>query len=1508
MLTRVAQYIRRCLPATISKKHIAVFLILFVSLSIALFAVDVRLVHAQTMLDSVASGILNVLTKVALFFARLCMAMAIFFLRFFIQLGAYNGFLDAPIVRLGWVMLRDIANMFFVVALLVIAFATILGRESYEWKKAMVKLVLVAIVVNFSLLICGVVLDAAHVFTVTFINAIAPVAAGNLITMFNFDSMQSIVTNTGGGQAGDFDLALFGGAAMALFFSALAALTIGAYCVILLYRMVAIWSLLIFSPLAFVLSVLPATENYFEEWKSEFTKNVLSAPIAVFFLWLAFATMGANSAVEHLNQYSSGFEMQDVSSQANGAGDSVAGGIGAEQTGTNSVSINAASTWAAMAGFLVAMAFLLKGIEQVQSLGVHGSGWLDSAQSFAKNVATIGSGVALGGWLLGKGRDMTANTAKNIGLSVGTQTGVIQGWKRVFTGKGFFAGAGQAAEGRLHLLEQEKEKKEAMNRALGVQGKGGLFGTGFAFTEGAHKSLAEQTVLAENEEHAAHGKEEETKIETEREMREGKYGEKIKGQMNHAIEHDIVIKQKQDALEGMKTNLKQTQTKKMRDKEDVEKVDAYARAIIDGSATGVSEEQREVLKAALQARSESSKEIEKAKKALEKAKRSGDAEAVHKAEHDLEHAIEHDEEHGGSYAKAQADVEEALEKAQKEMDYVTRRENDEMVARPFVMSDAAVQKLKAKESAGDEKDALEGLEGSYDVAYSLTEQKEIQKAFAEVEQVLAKKALETVKDEILPQKIKEAQDDVAAANKLLVDLDTKISEANRNDDKEEARRLATQRVSLQKNVDDKVAVVDGLKLALLGTDATRRKEKEEEFQQIIKIGSADGATDEQKKKAEHASGSLQSLYAADQMALDSITPQERALAYKKAGIHKKFVKYGGEVYAREQQKQVAKAKSLQEIIAATASDAVRGVESKPMDELDEKLTEKANKVTATGSRYKDSFDLHVKAMSDRFREIRRLREKEAKEKLSDVEADALKNATQDIAALFAGGMSEFKGAFGAVLQLVDGLGADGVSLDDTETFSKTFLAASTGANITDVLKKTDEELVEMMEEIRETKFKDKKEEIMVALRNAANRTGLGHYNNQFAYGYDEFGHRKIGLLTLAGRGLDIQEPGGKGQRRFTTGTTQDGVTAQEDLAISNVYGSQTLQKIPDVRSIFATGKNFGISTPQGKRMEAYARQLALIASGQVDIGMWRRLGGGSGDNGAYLGDGKWEIREAGYVEYFAEMVKGWNDILHDPNKTKQEHQDVEKRIRNMLSANGVTELLDGTSITTASAEQMADFIKGLTFDVRGTDKSAVAGLQQKFRDINFKAVNSKNTNSTESQGSALTQPETATAPTVLTGGASRTQPTQPVVASSAVSNSVSQSGGTQQFSTPQTLPQFLAAASNTPVDLFASGAQIRAFNTFKEMRKQLEDIADLLKTSTLQNDDMQIALDGLQELGISRQKTESMNQSQLNELVQGIIGRVDGDVTSAISPKPRRARDQSQPADNDDEDGDEEES
>lgn len=62
-----------------------------------------------------------------------------------------------------------VANIVFVVAVIMIAFATIIRWHEYEAKKLLSKLIITALLVNFSLLAAGLMLDASNVFTNFFI-------------------------------------------------------------------------------------------------------------------------------------------------------------------------------------------------------------------------------------------------------------------------------------------------------------------------------------------------------------------------------------------------------------------------------------------------------------------------------------------------------------------------------------------------------------------------------------------------------------------------------------------------------------------------------------------------------------------------------------------------------------------------------------------------------------------------------------------------------------------------------------------------------------------------------------------------------------------------------------------------------------------------------------------------------------------------------------------------------------------------------------------------------------------------------------------------------------------------------------------------------------------------------------------------------------------------------------------------------------------------------------------
>lgn len=63
--------------------------------------------------------------------------------------------LNLSIVKEGWNIVLNFANLGFVLAIIVIAFATIFRVESYALKQTLWKLIVAAILVNFSLFIAG---------------------------------------------------------------------------------------------------------------------------------------------------------------------------------------------------------------------------------------------------------------------------------------------------------------------------------------------------------------------------------------------------------------------------------------------------------------------------------------------------------------------------------------------------------------------------------------------------------------------------------------------------------------------------------------------------------------------------------------------------------------------------------------------------------------------------------------------------------------------------------------------------------------------------------------------------------------------------------------------------------------------------------------------------------------------------------------------------------------------------------------------------------------------------------------------------------------------------------------------------------------------------------------------------------------------------------------------------------------------------------------------------------
>lgn len=341
------------------------------------------IVHAST----VGEDILMAIGDLFLWIASKFMGLTVFILKFVIEIASYNDYINSNAVGLGWILVRDITNMFFVIILMLIAFGTVLGIEQYEWKKLLVKFVLAAILVNFSRVICGVIIDAAQVFMMTFISGVAATAGGNILNALQLNDIVSF-TKKGFSPAEMSSGNMVASAMMAMIFAFGTMVVMGGYLIVLLARVIALWILIILSPLAFILGIIPKFQTYSSQWWSEFSNNVVIGPVLAFFLWLAFAVAGGGMA--HSEFAGSAYPMGDNYQAEMNAIERTD-----DEDGAN---LNAFLESEQLASFLIAFFMLMAGVKVAKKLGAAGSEIMGQAGAFAMKGASMMSGAAAVKW------------------------------------------------------------------------------------------------------------------------------------------------------------------------------------------------------------------------------------------------------------------------------------------------------------------------------------------------------------------------------------------------------------------------------------------------------------------------------------------------------------------------------------------------------------------------------------------------------------------------------------------------------------------------------------------------------------------------------------------------------------------------------------------------------------------------------------------------------------------------------------------------------------------------------------------------------------------------------------------------------------------------------------------------------------------------------------------------------------------------------------------------------
>ncbi len=356
----------------------------------------------------------------------------------------------------GWSIFRDIANLLFILILLLIAFGTIFQSNTYNAKKSLPMLILVAFLINFSAMITGVVIDFTNILMFGIIKMMCAGSATSCSQDF-FSALMKVADDLfnkysiTGALSFDFkDAAAIAISAIYVFIYGIILMALGVF---LLIRIAFFALLVVVSPLAFFGLVAPGLKSLYSKWWDNLLQYAFFGPIAALMLYvsglMAQNTIAIPAGIFELNPEMSWIQ-QDISLMI-----------------TN----------------IIPLIFLFMIIPITKSMGIMGA-----SAVYAGAAAATFSGMAVAGkaWGQGKlfpGQQHVTNAGKSLG-GLALKSGYIN---RKWTGAGY---KGQPRDttgglkGKLGRL-----KKDAASRARGVGVRGYTAGGAYDSAAQAKKKI-----------------------------------------------------------------------------------------------------------------------------------------------------------------------------------------------------------------------------------------------------------------------------------------------------------------------------------------------------------------------------------------------------------------------------------------------------------------------------------------------------------------------------------------------------------------------------------------------------------------------------------------------------------------------------------------------------------------------------------------------------------------------------------------------------------------------------------------------------------------------------------------------------------------------------------------------------------------------------------------------------------------------------------------------------------
>lgn len=243
-----------------------------------------------------------------MFGSLLWISSKIFDISIFLSISSIKSWFDADFVKNVWIVIRDIANIFFVFILLYIAIGTIFELNNIgSPQKMVVNVIVIALLVNFSGFFVRTTVDVANVIAYEFYSNMSGGSGGvlkmsNLGTNFisKLDLAKYYVKPDGETSAPQIERLSFTGVILQTFGNILlilaASFVLLVASILFIIRSIVLLVVYIFSPIALTTYVVPGFKKIYDQWLNALIKQSLYAPAFLIPLYVVFTLLGGKDS------------------------------------------------------------------------------------------------------------------------------------------------------------------------------------------------------------------------------------------------------------------------------------------------------------------------------------------------------------------------------------------------------------------------------------------------------------------------------------------------------------------------------------------------------------------------------------------------------------------------------------------------------------------------------------------------------------------------------------------------------------------------------------------------------------------------------------------------------------------------------------------------------------------------------------------------------------------------------------------------------------------------------------------------------------------------------------------------------------------------------------------------------------------------------------------------------------------------------------------------------------